>query len=93
MRRREFIALIGGATAWPLAARAQQPQMPLIGYLSARSPDETAHLVSAFRRGLGENGFGVGCRGRSPKLAALAPFRGSTGPAHALRAPVALTAP
>src|SRR5260370_7024819 len=48
---------MGGATAWPIAARAKQPQMPLIGYLSARSPDETAHLVSAFRRGLGENGF------------------------------------
>jgi ABC-type uncharacterized transport system substrate-binding protein len=56
MRRREFITLLGGATAWPLAVSAQQT-MPVVGYLSARSPEDTTHLVAAFRRGLVENGY------------------------------------
>jgi putative tryptophan/tyrosine transport system substrate-binding protein len=57
MRRREFLGAAGlGLVSWPYAARAQQ-SMPVIGYLSARSPGETAALLAAFRKGLGEAGF------------------------------------
>jgi ABC-type uncharacterized transport system substrate-binding protein len=81
MRRREFIALLGGATAgWPLAARAQQPAMPVIGYLSFTSPDERPTLLAAFLQGLEQAGFVVGqnvaieyrsARGHDERLPAL----------------------
>jgi putative ABC transport system substrate-binding protein len=55
--RRELLAALGGAAAWPIAARAQQPAMPVIGYLSSRSPDDTTHLLAGFRQGLADGGF------------------------------------
>src|SRR3974390_701763 len=58
MRRREFISLIGGAAAvWPLVARAQQPTIPVIGFVNVTSPQSYSRQLSAFLRGLSESGY------------------------------------
>ena len=60
LRRREFVVALGGAAAWPLAVRAQQRAMPVIGYLSARTADSDASMLVSFRRGLGDVGYAEG---------------------------------
>jgi hypothetical protein len=59
IRRREVIVAVGGAVAWPLAAQAQQPPMPVVGLLNARADGEAPHLLAAFRQGLQDTGFAV----------------------------------
>src|SRR5215207_10042794 len=57
MRRRTFLGIMSGVAAWPIEARAQQPAMQLVGFLSSRAGDADPQLVAAFRRGLREMGF------------------------------------
>jgi putative ABC transport system substrate-binding protein len=81
MKRREFITLVGSSAVWPLAARAQEPTMPIIGLLGTGSAAEWEHLVAAFRQGLSETGYVEGksvavqyrwADGQSARLPALA---------------------
>jgi putative ABC transport system substrate-binding protein len=81
MRRREFITLVGGVAAWPLAVRAQQSAIPIIGFLRSTLPDASTDLLVALRKGLKETGYVEGqnltieyrwAENRQERLSALA---------------------
>src|SRR6516162_11012415 len=57
LNRRDFISCLGGAAAWPLAARAQQPAMPVVGFVNIRLPEPSGRNVTAFRKALNETGY------------------------------------
>jgi putative tryptophan/tyrosine transport system substrate-binding protein len=74
MRRRDFIMLVGGTAAtWPLVARAQQPAIPVVGFIHIMSAENVPHIVASFRQGLREAGLVEG-QSMSPLLAHLRPM-------------------
>jgi hypothetical protein len=90
MKRREFIVGLGSEAAWPVAARAQQPAMPVVGYLSGRSSESEVAMLVAFRRGLGEARY---VEGRNVAIDYLARRAGRSGCAGLPTGPTSLRRP
>lgn len=87
MRQRKFITLLGGVAGWPLIAHAQQPTLPVMGYISSSSAGDSSTFIAAFRQGLGQAGYAEGrniiieyrfAEHRSERLSALAAASGKT---------------